>query len=145
MGNAGGSVQSEYVEEGGNEEFDWGRMNEALGETQANDDIQSLLPSTSTGPLNDKACPLTDDMVDMTLNEEIEKEAEKNRIEKEKEQLKRKKELEVLEKSRRKRIKFQPPGLNIFLSNDPEQEPFRYFTYKDLCLIKDFGYIVKHK
>ena len=143
--NAGGSVQSEYVEEGGNEEFDWGRMNEALGETQANDDIQSLLPSTSTGPLNDKACPLTDDMVDMTLNEEIEKEAEKNRIEKEKEQLKRKKELEVLEKSRRKRIKFQPPGLNIFLSNDPEQEPFRYFTYKNLCLIKDFGYIVKHK
>ena len=128
--NAGGSIQSEYIEEGCTEEFDWGRMNEALGETQANDEISALLPSTSTDPLNDRVRPLSDNMVDMTLNEEIEKEAERNRVEKEKEQLKRKKDLEALEKSRRKRIKFQPPGLKVFLSDDPDQEPFRYFTYK---------------
>ena len=143
--NAGGSIQSEYIEEGCTEEFDWGRMNEALGETQANDEISALLPSTSTDPLCDRVRPLSDNMVDMTLNEEIEKEAERNRIEKEKEQLKRKKELEALEKSRRKRIKFQPPGLKIFLTDNPDQEPFRYFTYRNLCLVKDFGYIIKHK
>ena len=143
--NAGGSMQSEYVEEGCTEDFDWGKMNEALGETEVNEEIPSLIPGTSAERMNDRVRPLSDDMVDMTLNEEIEKEAERNRIEKEKEQLKRKKELEALEKSRRKRIKFQPPGLKIFLSDDPSQEPFRYFTYKNLSLVDDFGYVVKHK
>ena len=35
--------------------------------------------------------------------------------------------------------------LNIFLSNDPNQEPFRYFSYKNLDLVKDFGYVIKYK
>ena len=72
--NAGGSMQSEYVEEGCTEDFDWGKMNEALGETEVNEEIPSLIPGTSAERMNDRVRPLSDDMVDMTLNEEIEKE-----------------------------------------------------------------------
>ena len=146
--NTGGTAQTEYVEEGCSEEFDWGRMNEALGDTQPNNDgLQLATPSTSKDySSNDKVCSSGENLYDMTsISHEIEKEEERKRAEQEKDRLKRQKEQDAWEKSRRKRIKFKPPGLNIFLSDDINQEPFRFFTYKNLCLVKDFGYTIKHK
>ena len=134
--NTDSETQKEYVEDEHSQEFDWGKMNEALGEQ-----VPSMSKeSTNTSPKT------TDPFCDMTpLREEIELEEERKRAQQEQDRLKRKKEQEATEKTRRRRIKFRPPGNNIFLTDDCRQEPFRFFSYKNLSLVKDFGYNVKHK
>ena len=125
--------QEEYVEEGGAEEFDWGRMNDALGEAQPVEQAQNVEQEDTA------ASSKVYDMA--TIRDEIEREAEVRR-EQERERIKRQKEQEAMEKAKRKRIKYKPPGLNIFNST---QEPFRFFSYKNLCLVNDFGYAPKYK
>ena len=144
--NNGGAKQTEYVEEGCSEDFDWGRMNDALGDSQPNQEvIPNITPSTSKNISSDGINPINDNIYNMTtIRDEIEKEDERKRGEQETERLKRKKEQEALEKARRKKIKFKPPGFNV-LCNDSNQEPFRFFTFKNLCLVNDFGYTIKHK
>ena len=83
--NTDSETQKEYVEDEHSQEFDWGKMNEALGEQ-----VPSMSKeSTNTSPKT------TDPFCDMTpLREEIELEEERKRAQQEQDRLKRKKEQE---------------------------------------------------